>query len=230
MSGAPEVCARLHIYKGIYVCYNKYNKTKAGGTQQGASERRTATATRSTAPAKRQRFATAGAHAPPNTPYPGTLNGGTTMAKKNTNNVTTTATTNAKAPVSTKSATTRAPKAAPKADKLDVCSIRFATTMGHDTGLDYHFAEVTIRKAPSVSAAKAALAQFMEATNAAIAAQELPLAPASIIKGSSAQDGDGNPTIRVAFPKIKGHSKDGYAAYKKAMTDAKVAIRDGKSA
>ena len=147
------------------------------------------------------------------------------MAKKNTNNNVTTVT---KAPAkATATATTCAPKAAPKADKLDVCSIRFATTMGHDIGLDYHFAEVTIRKAPSVVAAKQALAQFMEATNAAIAAQELPLAPASIIKGSSDQDADGNPTIRVAFPKIKGHSKDGYAAYKKCMTDAKVAIRTG---
>ena len=150
----------------------------------------------------------------------------TTTNSSNSSNSSSSNNTNSSSKPATKAnAKATAPKAEPKSHALNASNIRFNTTMGMDKGMPYHWGQVTVRKAASAKEAKAALEAFLTRTNEAIATCGLPLAPATLDKKNASSDEEGNIQVRILFPKVKGHSKDGYAMYKKCMTDAKVDIR-----
>lgn len=90
--------------------------------------------------------------------------------------------------------------------------------MQKDTGLAFHFCEFEMSGANEQQFDK-----FIELVNekfAEIFGQE------SRIEYDCVDElEDGSYAGRVVFAKIKGHSKDGYAAYKKAMTEAKAAMK-----
>lgn len=104
-------------------------------------------------------------------------------------------------------------KAAAKEPKFKV-----SYAMQKDTGLAFHFCEFEMSGANEQQFDK-----FIELVNekfAEIFGQE------SRIEYDCVDElEDGSYAGRVVFAKIKGHSKDGYAAYKKAMTEAKAAMK-----
>lgn len=106
----------------------------------------------------------------------------------------------------TKKATAKEPK------------FKVSYAMQKDTGLAFHFCEFEMSGANEQQFDK-----FIELVNekfAEIFGQE------SRIEYDCVDElEDGSYAGRVVFAKIKGHSKDGYAAYKKAMTEAKAAMK-----
>lgn len=107
----------------------------------------------------------------------------------------------------------QAKKAAAKEPKFKV-----TYTMQKDTGLAIHFCEFEMRGANEQQFEK-----FIGLVNEKFA--EIFGHGSTIQYDGVDELDDGSYTGRIMFAKIKGHSKDGYAAYKKAMTEAKAAMK-----
>lgn len=104
--------------------------------------------------------------------------------------------------------------------KQQKSSVSIKTNMMKDEGLVYHKALVEIETSGLAEVDNAAFVKFVTTVNDYIkkeSAEFLCCAELSEdVKGE-----EGKMKGYVLFPKVKGHSKDGYALYKKCMTLAK---------
>jgi hypothetical protein len=91
----------------------------------------------------------------------------------------------------------------------------FSFSMQNDRGLDCHFCEFEM-----VSANKKTLKDFLNCLNEKLKNSELGDLGASAIY-DMIDDVENGFAGRIVFIKIKGHSKDGYALYKKLLVEAK---------
>ena len=94
--------------------------------------------------------------------------------------------------------------------------ILLKTVMEKDAGLAVHRAEFTIKNVK-----EGFLSDFLSAINDKIKDSKLGESAEMV----DVEFKDGSYVGYIEFPKIKGHSKDGYANYKKCMTEAKKQMR-----